>query len=84
MASLYDRLYSAHQKCYEGSLSKKAIQIKCNEEWGKLKASYTDSTNLKNATEQLIKQLNEKGTRKSAAFFNYFSQVKLFVFFVLS
>lgn len=80
--SSYERLYSAYQKCYQTSLTKQAIQQKCNDTWKILKASHTAGVDLTKATEEKIKELNEQATKKSAKFRNYFVQVKINITYV--
>lgn len=78
MAGLYERLYSAFQKRYNSQLSKKLVQQKCNETWRQLKDTHLSPIDLKKATEDKVRELNEEGTRRSASFLKYFAQVSDF------
>lgn len=74
MSGLYENLYLAFQKRYNGEMSKNVIQFKCNETWKDLKLKYCVPADLKKFTEEK-QNLHLEASRRSEKLLNYFTQV---------
>ena len=75
--SLYDRLYAAYTKRYASSLSKAAVQKKCNDWWHSVKTKFgKDKDGLENAVnvqvQRLGKDFSKRASLKSAVAANRF------------